>query len=188
MRELRTEDGRGSAEACDVLSVCGSDARYRAKEELGHPPTVYLREDQLADGLNEWIAGLFSPQNLDETVAILVGAQGKEDAVDAAEQSFRGRIAAAEATMGRLQRALEAGWDPEALTGQYNAAVAEKKAALAGLEALKPAERLSASDIRAMVKELGAMKAVLDRADRGDLADLYGALGLEVSYNHKRGG
>lgn len=38
--------------------------------------------------------------------------------------------------MNRLQRALEAGWDPEALTSQYNAAVAEKKAALAGLEAL----------------------------------------------------
>ncbi len=29
------------------------------------------------------------------------------------------------------------------------------------------------------------MKTVLDQADRGDLADLYGALGLEVSYNHK---
>ncbi|MEU4390157.1 recombinase family protein [Kribbella sp. NPDC023855] len=155
------------------------------KEELGHPPTVYLREDHLSDGVNGWIAKLFSPENLDETVAILVGAQGKDDAVDAAEQGFRGRIAAAEGTIGRLQRALEAGWDPEALTGQYNAAVAEKKAALAGLEALEPAERLGASDIRAMVKELGAMKAVLDRADRGDLADLYGALGLEVSYNHK---
>jgi hypothetical protein len=77
--------------------------------------------------VNAWIARLFSPKNLDETVAILVGAQGKEDAVDAAEQGFRGRIATAEATMGRLQRALEAGWDPEALTGQYNAAVAEKE-------------------------------------------------------------
>jgi hypothetical protein len=32
-----------------------------------------------------------------------------------------------------------------------------------------------------MVKQLGAMKAV---PDRGDLADLYGALGLEVSYNY----
>ncbi|HEY0619982.1 MAG TPA: hypothetical protein VGD15_20425 [Kribbella sp.] len=75
------------------------------------------------------------------------------------------------ASMGRLQRALEAGWDPEALTGQYNAAVAEKKTALAGLEAFEPAERLGASDIRAMATELGAMKRVLDQADRGDLAN-----------------
>jgi hypothetical protein len=43
------------------------------------------------------------------------------------------------------------------------------------LEALEPAERLSTAGIRAMVEELGAMKTVLDQADRGDLADLYGA-------------
>jgi hypothetical protein len=63
--------------------------------------------------------------------------------------------------------------------------VAEKKAALAGLDALEPAERLSAADIRAMIDELGAMKTVLDQADRADLAELYGALALEVSYNHE---
>lgn len=32
-----------------------------AKEELGHPLTVYVREDQLAGGLNDWIAGLCMP-------------------------------------------------------------------------------------------------------------------------------
>jgi hypothetical protein len=152
---------------------------------LGHPPTVYVREDHLADGVNEWIAGLFSPANLDRTVALLAGAQSEEDPADAAERTFRQRIAAADATMTRLQRALEAGWDPEALMSQYNAAVAEKKAALAGLEASEPGERLSAADIRAMVEELGALKAVLDQADRGELADLYGALRLEVSYNYR---
>ncbi|MEU4287242.1 hypothetical protein AB0E63_03390 [Kribbella sp. NPDC026596] len=135
--------------------------------------------------MNEWIAELFSPENLDRTVALLAGAQSEEDPADAAERRFRQRIAIADATMVRLQRALEAGWDPEALTSQYNAATAEKKAGLAGLEALEPAERLSAADIRAMVQELGAVKAVLDQADRGDLADLYGALKLEVSYNYK---
>jgi hypothetical protein len=64
-------------------------------------------------------------------------------------------------------------------------AVAEKKAALAGLDALEPAEQLSHEDMRAMIDELGAMKTVLDQADRADLAELYGTLALEVSYNHK---
>jgi hypothetical protein len=45
---------------------------------------VYLREDHLSDGVNERIARLFSPNNLDETVAVLVGAQGNEDVEDAA--------------------------------------------------------------------------------------------------------
>jgi hypothetical protein len=152
---------------------------------LEHPRTVYVREDHLSDGVNDWIAGVFSPENLDRTVALLAGAQGDEDPADVAERRFRQRIATADATMTRLQRALEAGWDPEALTSQYNAATAEKKAALAGRKALEPAERLSAADIRAMVQELGAVRAVLDQADRGDLADLYAALRLEVSYNYK---
>jgi len=49
--------------------------------------------------------------------------------------------------------------------------VAEKKAALAGLEALQPAQRLSSVDIRAIVDELGAMKDVLDQAERADLSE-----------------
>ncbi|GAB2615302.1 recombinase family protein [Kribbella endophytica] len=149
---------------------------------LDHPPTVYLREDQLVPEVNEWIGQLFDPENLDETVANLVGTQ-ESDPAAAAERRFRQRIETAEASMKRFQRALEAGWDPEALTSQYNAAVAEKKAALAGLEALQPEQRLSSADIRAMIDQLGVMREVLDQADRGDLSDLYGALGLTVSYN-----
>ncbi|MDX6240989.1 MAG: hypothetical protein QOG10_5813 [Kribbellaceae bacterium] len=41
--------------------------------------------------------------------------------------------------MTRLQRALEAGWDPDALSEQYNAAVAEKKAG--GGVAVRPTDR-----------------------------------------------
>ncbi|MDX6240990.1 MAG: hypothetical protein QOG10_5814 [Kribbellaceae bacterium] len=36
----------------------------------GHLPTVYIREDQLAAKVDEWVARLFSPEDLDETVAI----------------------------------------------------------------------------------------------------------------------
>ncbi|WP_328993662.1 recombinase family protein [Kribbella sp. NBC_01245] len=146
-----------------------------------HPPTVYLREDHLAGGVNEWISRLFSPENLDETVAILADAHGEPDPAEAAEVAFRQRLAAAESTMRRLQKALEAGWDPEALTSQYNAAVAEKRAAEAGIDSLQPTALLTSTEIRAMVDELGDMKLVLDTADRGDLADLYDALRLKVS-------
>ena len=50
--------------------------------------------------------------------------------------------------MARLRRALEAGWDPAALTEQYNAAAAEKRFAEAELSAVKVPERVSAEDIR----------------------------------------
>jgi hypothetical protein len=87
-------------------------------------------------------------------------------------QSFRRRIAAAEATIERLRRAIAVGWDPEALTEQYNAAVADKRAAEAGLKTVDPVPQLIADDIRAMVTHLGDMAKALDRADRNDLAEL----------------
>jgi hypothetical protein len=71
---------------------------------------VYVREDQLVDGVNEWIGTLVDPENLDQTVAAMVGAQEEFDPAEAAERMFRQRIEAANATMARLQWALEAGW------------------------------------------------------------------------------
>jgi hypothetical protein len=79
-----------------------------------------------------------------------MGAQGKKDTMDAAERTFREWIdesASAGAGGGVGSRG--------ACRAEYDGAVAEKKAALAGLEALEPAEPLSAADVLAVVKELG---------------------------------
>jgi hypothetical protein len=43
--------------------------RYTGYAIHGWRQKVDGREDRLADGMNEWIAGLFGPQNLDQTVA-----------------------------------------------------------------------------------------------------------------------
>ena len=62
--------------------------------------------------------------------------------------------------------------DPVALTEQYNAAAAGKRATEAGLKAIDPVPQLTADDVRAMVTQLGEMTKALDRADRNDLAEL----------------
>jgi hypothetical protein len=82
---------------------------------LEHPPTVYVREEQLTGPINAWIAGLFSLANLEDTVIALAGAD-EDDPAEARITTARQRIAAAEATKVRSQRALEAGWDPEGST------------------------------------------------------------------------
>jgi hypothetical protein len=157
------------------------------RRTLEHPPTIYVREDHLTGRINEWISGLFSPENLDDTVAALADASD-EDPTAGAAVALKRRIAAAQSAMDRLQRALEAGWDPEALTGQYNAAVAERRAAEAAFAALEPSDRLTAEEIRGVVAELGDMTEVLDRANRRDLAELYRALSLSISYDHEERG
>lgn len=98
---------------------------------------------------------MFNPRNLESTVAAMVGAQDGPDPAEVAEAAYRRRIGASEAEMARLQWALEAGWDPERLTSQYNAAVAEKRAAQAGMDAIEVTERLTTSEVREMVVELG---------------------------------
>lgn len=65
--------------------------------------------------MGEW---LFGPENLDETVASLVGAQHELDVAEAVAAVFRRRIVVAESAMTRLQRAVEAGWAPPRRSGQ----------------------------------------------------------------------
>lgn len=143
---------------------------------------VFRSRIRLTRPINKWIARLFSPAHLETTVAALVGAD-EEDQSEEQTAVARQRIAEAEATMKRLQRALEAGRDPDGLTSQYNAAALDKRAAEAALAAIEPAQRLTADDIRKMLSELGDMAKVLDSANREDLAELYKALDLVISYD-----
>jgi hypothetical protein len=188
MLSVWTEDGGRTTVSRSLLPVpgphlgagCSADAGTPSDDICaGGPPH---REDQRA-----WISGLFSPENLDDTVAALADASD-EDPTAGAAVALKRRIAAAQSAMDRLQRALEAGWDPEALTGQYNAAVVERRAAEAAFAALEPSDRLTAEEIRGVVAELGDMREVLDRANRRDLAELYRALSLSISYDHEKRG
>jgi hypothetical protein len=152
---------------------------------LEHPPTVYLRVDQLSRRVNDWIAELFSPEHIDSTVEELAAVVDEGGPAERAEADFKRRVAAAEAAMSRLRRALEAGWDPAELTAQYNAAAAEKRAAEAGLATIEHPPRLTPKEIRSMVDQLGDIGQVLDRANPKDLAELYDGLRLAVDYDHR---
>jgi hypothetical protein len=122
-----------------------------------HPANVYLREDHLTRKVNAWIATLFVPQNLDSTAEALAAVDDEQEARESASIGLTRRIALAEAAMIRLRQTLEAGWDPAALTEQYNAAAADKRAAEAELNAVEVPEHVSAADIREKVHELGDM-------------------------------
>src|SRR5690606_22033985 len=81
---------------------------------------------------------------------------------------LREQIAEADATMARLQRALDAGWDPVELRDQYNSAVARKRGA----------------EVEQLVEQIGSVVEPLDEANPQHLAELYGALQVEMIYDH----
>lgn len=90
-------------------------------------------------------------------------------------QGFRRKIAAAEATMVRLQRALDAGWDPVALRDQYNAAVAEKRDAEAALGQIPTVEGPTVDDVAAILDQIGDVGSILNEAPASQLKALYAA-------------
>jgi hypothetical protein len=86
--------------------------------------------------------------------------------------------------MSRLRRALEAGWDPADLREQYNAAVAEKRAAESALTAAPRESSLSRQELAVVVDSLGDMTRALERAEPRQLAELYVSLRLSMTYHH----
>ncbi|MGW6194828.1 recombinase family protein [Kribbella sp. NPDC055110] len=151
---------------------------------MRHPQQIYLREDIIVPRINRWIGSLFDPVHREATITALLDADDSADRVLEHMHTLRGRVAAAEVVMEKLQRALNAGWDPTELREQYNAAVAEKRAAEAAL-AEEPNERgLSREDLEAYVDQLGDVGRALNTAEPEELSELYSSLRLSLTYDH----
>jgi hypothetical protein len=84
-----------------------------------HPGSVYLREDRVVGPVSRWIERLFDPVRREQTLEALISADDSAQSADVRVRAARQRVAAADAAMSRLWRALDAGWDPAELTEQY---------------------------------------------------------------------
>ena len=49
-------------------------SQYAAKDKVSHPRAVYVREDRIVPGLDDWLAGLFRPGELARTVRTVAGS------------------------------------------------------------------------------------------------------------------
>ncbi|MQA27684.1 MAG: recombinase family protein [Micromonosporaceae bacterium] len=175
----------GAARKHAVFYRCSARTLVPGSEvAASHPPHVYLREDHVCGALNEWIARLFAPEHRDTTIDALAAADDTGERATERVQALRQRVTAAESTMRRLQRALEAGWDPESLREQYNAAAAEKRSAEADLAAVPEQRGVNRDELRGLVDTIGDMTRVINEAEPQDLADLYQALRLSMMYDH----
>jgi len=150
---------------------------------IAHPSQIYLREDVITPRINRWIGSLFDPIHRDETISALLEADDSADRAREHLERMRDRVAAAETVMEKLRKALDAGWDPVELRDQYNAAVAEKRAAEAALGAAPDERGVSREDLEAYVDHLGDVAAALDGADPEELSELYSSLRLSLRYD-----
>jgi site-specific DNA recombinase len=154
---------------------------YAAKNKIDHPRAVYLREDQLIPHLDRWLATKFSPAQLPGTIAELAEAQQNPEHDRAAEQA-RQEIADCDAKLRQHRAALEAGADPAIVTGWMAEVQAQRTLAEARLTKNPKPRRMTREEIAAMVTALHDIMSVLDKADPADKTEIYGQLGLRLTY------
>jgi site-specific DNA recombinase len=164
---------------------CRVPAEYALANALDHPPTIYLREDQLLPALDRWIATVFDPDNLDDTIAALHASQGPSHADHARATAARLAIADADDKIDRLVAAIEAGSPADLVAPRLQALRAAKLTAQHDLAAAQPHGRLDDDAIRALIERVGPVHTLLDGAEPDARARLYADLGLELTFDAK---
>jgi site-specific DNA recombinase len=141
---------------------------YALADKVDHPRTVYLREDDVVPRLDEWIASLFDPANLNDTVATLLAAQDPTDEDVARAEAARRKLDDVEGRIDRLVAAIEAGSPTDMVGPRLQELRAAKLSTEQELIASQPGDILDEDALRALLAEVGPVAEILPRcADRG---------------------
>jgi site-specific DNA recombinase len=165
---------------------CRYPAEYATASRFQHPKSVYLREVDLVGRLDEWLAELFSPANLDHTCQSLATASQSDPAGDHRLAAQR-VLVDCQRRLERYRAALEAGTDPAVVQQWIAEVTATRTAAEAQLRDSRPApERLTPEQVRALLEQAGGLVEALDRSDPTLRAQLYQELGIDGVYDPNR--
>jgi site-specific DNA recombinase len=97
---------------------CRYPREYALASHVRHPGNVYLRETDLPPAIDRWLAVIFAPHRLEQTIREMHESQdpspGTAGLAPPAEDT-RALIAACDARLARYQAALDAGADPQAV-------------------------------------------------------------------------
>ncbi|MEN8654596.1 recombinase family protein [Streptomyces sp. 21So2-11] len=168
---------------------CRYPAEYAKSATLDHPLTVYVRQDSVLPLLDAWIARIFAPGRLGQTLRDLHQAQQppETEAPAAHQEPARSTVTACERRISQYRAALDAGADPALVSTWINQAQAEQAAARQQLAAAGRATRdvLTEPQIHDMIKALGDMSDRLQAAEPERKAALYADFGIQLVYNAK---
>ncbi len=164
---------------------CRYPSEYAIANQLDHPPSVYLREDQLTGPLHTWLADIFHPDRLAHSLSMLEAAQRDDaPALDAARRS----LATIDQKLARHRAALEAGADPGLVAGWIDDVQRERQLVTAQMAALESRhvsnQRMTQAEIASLIDSLGGLVKVIRKADPAQKLEIYRQLGLKLTYNH----
>ena len=168
---------------------CRYPSEYAVVNEVDHPRNVYLREDAVVGPLDGWLAQVFDPANIDETLESLHAATESNDDADVVKAgAARKRLADCDKRLTRYRAALDSGADPAVVTTWIAEVQAERLAAEVELDRATGHNhgRLSRDQLAALVNGLGNLLDVLAKAAPEDKAEVYRQLGLRLTYDPAR--
>jgi hypothetical protein len=114
---------------------CRYPSEYALANRVDRPKTVYIRESAITAELDKWLAQLFNPVNLDQTVGQLLTASMSDDVDDAKVEVARRKLAACNDRLKKYRAALDSGADPVVVAGWMSEVQGERLAAEAVLAA-----------------------------------------------------
>jgi site-specific DNA recombinase len=164
---------------------CAVSGDYAKVTRPDHPKTVYVREDQILDPLDRWLAQIFDPEHLDATVEALEAAS-EDPSIEARKDAAREAIRHCDDRLAKYRAALDAGVDP-VVVGQWISEVqGERLRAEVAIQRAKGGERMSKQQITSLIAQLGGIMATLKSADPADKAEVYAQLGLRLTFDPER--
>ncbi|WP_328663128.1 hypothetical protein [Nocardia salmonicida] len=93
---------------------CRYPSEYAIANRIDHQPSVYLREDQLTEPLDLWLAQVFNPEQIEVSLAAMEGAQPNRSPE---LETTRRLISDFDRKLARYRDALDAGADPVTVAG-----------------------------------------------------------------------
>jgi hypothetical protein len=150
-----------------------------------HPKTVYVKEESLLSGLDQWLGELFDPEHLDATCEALAEASQPDLEETQRREEMVRRVAELQRELDRYREIVRNESDSTATVGRWIAETSREKQRLETMLG-QPVHRLTTNNIKALVGSLKDITSALAGADPGDKASVYAEMGITTT-NHPEG-
>ncbi|GHE40257.1 hypothetical protein GCM10017673_48300 [Streptosporangium violaceochromogenes] len=167
---------------------CVFPREYAQVNQIAHPRSVYVREELIVEPLDGWLTKIFDPGRLPDTIRAMSDAQLADDHRLAELEIVREAVAECERKLISYRALVDAGSDPAVVAGWIAETEAKRKVEQMRLDKLTSTipKRLTEEEIAEMMIAIGDMRRALRDADPKDKAEVYGQLGLCLTYEPAR--
>ncbi len=163
---------------------CRFPSEYALANKVAHPLNVTLRQDDLLDPLDEWLATKFKPHHLADTIDELLAVTLAPAPARPQGDDIDSKIAECDRKLTQYRATLDAGADP-ATVARWITETETERARYKAARRARPLDlppRLTRDEIAAIVGGLSDLLTVLRDADTADKTEIYTQLGLRLTY------